>query len=46
MTRDVKHKFHKNEIMSLEKTSFHLSKHSFPPKRFFGVMEFIGGDDQ
>lgn len=38
--------FTRNEIVSLEKTSFHLSKHSFPPKGLFGVMEFIGDDDQ
>ncbi len=29
-----------------KKTSFHLSKHSFPLKGLFGVMEFIRGDDQ
>lgn len=38
--------FTRNEIVNLEKTSFHLSKHLFPPKGFFGVMEFIRGDDQ
>jgi hypothetical protein len=36
--------FTRNEIVSLEKTSFHLSIHLFPPKRLFAIMEFIGGD--
>ncbi len=35
-----------SEIVCLEEVGFHLPKHSFPPKDFFGSMPFKGGDDE